>query len=199
MSDTKSYKLSPPLKIEIEGSHIVITDGVISLKYPPPVKIPSASSHFIEFALSSKEHQTEKVIAPEKIGDFVHVFTRKAKFPSAGIKGVYEYYKDEKNQAYLVLVLRGYRRKKFMLGSLKDHSDLLRKTLEILPKRFSKKDLYRMDTLPKEVKHGQLLKATLDVLVEEKLIKLIPTANGLKEVYERTGKVIEESEKTKLE
>jgi len=77
----------------------------------------------------------------------------------------------------------------------------LRKTLDALSpkgKQFSKKDLYHTDTLPAPMKHGQLLKAILDVLVAERFVRPAPTIDGLKEVYQRTCKVAGDQASTPL-
>jgi hypothetical protein len=177
----------------IEGDKIVVTDGVVFLKHSGEVTLKSVSRHLAQFEVKMKEKP--KMVVPKKIGGYVHLAERLAKIPSGGVRAEYHYYKDETG-AYLVGVWRGYKAKKFHLGSLKDVNSILRRTLEGLPpkgEQFYKRELYHMKTLPRKLKHGQILKAVLDVLEMEGYIKIVKVINNTKEVYERTEKVIEES------
>jgi len=186
---TRSYRIAPPLTIQIEGSEIVITDGVISLKHEGKVKVKAASRSFVEFELGLEE--PSKPVVPKEIdGGYIHVFSKEAKIPSRGIRAVYEYYKRRNNGSYHVVVWRGYKKRRFHLGSLGDSNSLLRKALDVLPVKgiqFHKGGLYKK--LPKDLAHGQMVKAVLDILTEEKYLT-IKEVNGIKEVYERTEKTI---------
>ena len=186
--ETKSYKLALPLKIWIKGSKLVISDGIGTVEHSGEILLKSLSRSLAEFEVKLEQHM-KPIIPKELEGGFIHSFSRPAKVRSRGILADYHYYKRKEDGAYCVVVWRGHRKRKFVLGSMGDSKSLLRRAWERLPHRpFYKKDLY--ETMPKLLKHGQVVKAVLDVLVEEGFVES-KTINGLKEEYTKTSKSVQ--------
>lgn len=172
----------------IEGSQLVVTDGTLSIKHSGRIELKSVSKRLAEFEIEVKEGSP--IVVPKKIEDYVRVW-QSVPITSGGLLSVYHYFQRKKDKAYLVSIWRGYKHRNFKLGSINDSESRIGQLLQILPpqgKQFSRKDLYI--NLPKPLKHGQILKAVLDVLTKEEFLRKIEVENGTKEIYERTEKTI---------
>lgn len=177
----KAYRLALPLKIWIKGSKVVISDGMVSLEHSGEILLNSISRNVAEFKIELKE-QTKLTIPKELEGGFIHEFNELAKIRSGGILADYHYYKRKEDGAYIAVVYRGRNKRSFHLGSLLDQKSLSRRTLDYLPvgQPLYKRELY--EKMPRLLKHGQIVKAVLDVLVHEGFLKVKAT-NGLKEEF----------------
>jgi len=119
----------------------------------------------------------ELVLSQEKpdtseSSNYSKFFESKASATAYGVSCKYIYYKDEKNASYYALITGGKNDRKIPLGSLNDPNSRIRKVYETfskITKPVSKIELQKV--LPNAEGRSQRLKAILDILVAEKLVK----------------------------
>lgn len=205
-SNHKPKRYGFPLPVVIKSAApIIITDGKAQLKHEGDIVIRIADTQSVEFepqapslAATTPSEMSAPLIEtffdPSLPDGYVPLTTTRTKSTSHGTaKSIYEYYKRERDMSFLAWVRRnGEVRRKISLGSLFDPDSTVCRAL----KEFSReKPFYRRDLkayrMPDGLKHGQVIKACLDVLVHEGFLDRTEVAIGKSrkaDRYVRTSK-----------
>ncbi len=177
-SNHKPKRYGFPLPVVIRSnSPIEITDGKAQLKHEGAIIIRTADTISVEFEpqetkqgiRQSPESLIQTFFEPSLPNEYVALTKAPPKATSHGrVKSTYEYYKRERDMSFIVLIKRNEKIRKIKLGSLFEPDSIMSKAL----KEFSReKPFYRRDLkvfrMPEGLKHGQVIKACLDILVHE--------------------------------
>lgn len=197
----RRYTFPLPLMIKSDAP-ILITDGKGRLVHNGNIVITKADIVSVEFEPQETKETTpdisvilgrKSVREPSLPEGYTLLTTSEAKSASYGRgKSTYEYYKRERDMSFIAVVRRNGDSKLINLGSLFDPNTTISIALNELSreKPFYRRDL-KAERMPSGLKHGQILKACLDVLVEEGFLDRTEVPIGKKrrtDRYIRTAK-----------
>jgi len=202
----RPYHFPAPLLIKSD-SPITVTDGKATLVHEGSIILRILDGYLVELQPQEKspENQTEgvqTVLIPETYTsgfvlppDYDLLVTSKAGRRShATEKSDYLYYKRTKDESYLVAITQGKKIiRHYDLGSLFDANSRITIALKAFTreKPFYRRDL-KAHLMPPSIKHGQLIKSCLDILVKEGFLSVqnIRVAGREMERYTRTSKML---------
>ena len=204
---SRIWNVVPPLKIS--GDNLTISlapNGEIKAPYSGDIIIKTLDSEkgqivceLIPHSNSPQRQAQLSVIVPKADSKSIphgysYYFTEQAKSRAYGrVVSNYMYYKRERDLSYLVVIKKNGNERRYHLGSLLDPTSILAEALRAFPTReFLRKDI-NLSEMPAGLRHGQKVKATLDILTKEGFLSRSEEKYGKRTLdkYKRTGKTAE--------
>jgi hypothetical protein len=204
---TKSYHFPTPLVIRC-NSKLTVMAGKATLTHEGDLLIRIVNDQMLELKpldrIETEPDSMQTVLvdgSKEKIPyftipkDYTLFFKTEASRTSYGTAiGVYEYYKREKDAAYIMAIKKGNEIKHlYDLGSLFDQSSKITVALKTFTRE---KPFYRRDLkprlMPPSLKQGQLIKGCLEILVKEGFLGVQNVSVGEQQIdrFTRTLKML---------
>jgi hypothetical protein len=204
---SKPYTIPTPLIMK-SSSPITITDGKFTIVHSGNIifhgdfvtfELEETQKTLVDRTMDTLEGRIEQKVLPILMSPLPEgyrlLFTTEAKAQRGMKRSRYQTWKRDKDQSYITIIHRNGNVKPIRLGSLLDPESLIFRAYKEFSKNqsFLRSDL-GAEKMPMGLAHGQVMKASLDILEKEGYFEKTKVKVGKKreiDKYTRTDKRLE--------